>query len=106
MGVYINMSMPENCVECRLGNRYGLVGDQYCHLLKGYYTNNPKPPYKERPDECPLVEILPHSKLIDLNQFECISFKDTEGWEDTFDAGVQWMLEKLDATPAIIEAEK
>ena len=67
-GVYIpGMKMPENCHDCKFGERYGLVGDYYCHLLKNYFTNNVKPPYKERPSECPLVEVPPHGRLIDAD---------------------------------------
>lgn len=51
------MNMPYGCMDCSFGNRYGLVGDCHCSLTDGYYTNNPKPPYKERPDECPLVPV-------------------------------------------------
>ena len=51
------MNMPYGCMDCRFGYKYGLVGDCHCTLTDDYYTNNPKPPYKERPDECPLVPV-------------------------------------------------
>ncbi len=50
-------AMPGSCTECRLGERYGCVGDVKCRILKKYFTGNVEPPYKERPDECPLLEI-------------------------------------------------
>lgn len=49
--------MPRSCTECFLGERYGCVGDVKCHALREYFTGNAEPPYKERPDECPLTEL-------------------------------------------------
>lgn len=49
--------MPGSCNECFFGERYGCVGDVECHALREYFTGNVKPPYKERPDECPLLEL-------------------------------------------------
>lgn len=49
--------LPNSCTECKMGVRYGCVGDVKCGILNEYFTGNVKPPYKERPDECPLIEI-------------------------------------------------
>lgn len=49
-------AMPGSCTECKFGERYGLVGDVKCKILGDYFTGNVRPPYKERPDACPLVE--------------------------------------------------
>ena len=51
--------MPSSCVECKYGERYGCVGDMKCQVLNEYFTNNTKPPYNERSDECPLVDTEP-----------------------------------------------
>lgn len=40
-------------------------------------------------------------RLIDADRFEVIAYKDTAGCEDTFDAGVQYMAELIDATPTV-----
>lgn len=40
-------------------------------------------------------------RLIDADQFEVIAYKDTAGREDTFDAGVQYMAELIDAAPTV-----
>lgn len=40
-------------------------------------------------------------RLIDADKLEVISYKDTEGREDTFDAGVQWMAELIDKQPTV-----
>ena len=50
-------TMPASCTECAFGRRYGCVGDVECRVLRKYFTGNVEPPYKERPDECPLVEM-------------------------------------------------
>ncbi len=50
-------TMPGSCTECKFGERYGFVGDVKCRILKQYFTGNVEPPYKERPDECPLLEM-------------------------------------------------
>lgn len=52
--------MPRGCQECKLGKPYGCVGDTYCKVLGDYFAGNPHNlnlPCKERPDECPLVEL-------------------------------------------------
>lgn len=48
--------MPFSCSQCSFGKIYGMVGDVKCRILDKYFTGNTKPPYKERADECPLVE--------------------------------------------------
>lgn len=50
-------TMPGSCTECNFGERYGFVGDVKCRILREYFTGNVEPPYKERPDECPLFEL-------------------------------------------------
>lgn len=50
-------AMPGSCTECAFGRRYGYVGDVECRILREYFTGNVEPPYKERPDECPLLEM-------------------------------------------------
>jgi hypothetical protein len=49
--------MPDSCRGCEYGEVYGCVGDVYCKVLRDYFTNNVKPPYKERPDQCPLLDL-------------------------------------------------
>jgi hypothetical protein len=49
--------IPECCELCPYSKRYGLIGDRFCKVSGNYFTGNITPPYKERPDECPLIEI-------------------------------------------------
>ena len=60
MGVLIkNMTMPKNCDECRF--RSGA----WCTAIDNWRKGYNKPPTGERLDECPLVELPPHGRLID-----------------------------------------
>lgn len=38
---------------------------------------------------------------IDADKLEVINYKDTEGRENTFDAGVRWMAELIDKQPTV-----
>lgn len=69
MGVYIKgMEMPKNCYQCRmvdscqcLWKPYDL--DDYLdlqYMIEEGFT---------RADNCPLVEIFPHGRLIDADEF-------------------------------------
>lgn len=50
------MKMPKNCVECPLAKNYGM-----CAITKKTFNwGNPN-----RLSDCPLIEILPHGRLID-----------------------------------------
>lgn len=58
--------IPKSCEVCPYSKPYGLVGDRFCKIANAYFTGNVKPPYKERPDECPL-RLLPN--IYDKNPF-------------------------------------
>ena len=87
MGVYIpKMEMPNNCGECQF-----ICKESTCRYGKGY----------ERSDFCPLIEVKPHGRLIDADEF----YKDinesillTDGFKDAFNL---W----FDEQSTIIEAE-
>ena len=51
------VKMSKGCEKCEYSDRYGMVGDRYCRILGVYFTGNVKPPYKERPDECPITKL-------------------------------------------------
>jgi hypothetical protein len=55
MKATLQIDTPKSCAECKLGEKYGAVGDVRCFVLGEYFTGNIKPPHKERPDTCPLV---------------------------------------------------
>lgn len=39
-------------------------------------------------------------KYIDIEPLDVVSYTETEGMENTFDSGVQWIMEKIDRLPA------
>lgn len=70
-------AMPGSCNECAFGRRYGCVGDVECRILREYFTGNVKPPYKERPDICPLREI---DDPVEPPAIKWLSWENAEEW--------------------------
>lgn len=107
-GIYIHgAQFPSNCRECKLCKPYGCVGDCYCMWLGEYFTNNVKPPYKERPDECPLIPVPDHGRLIDadkigLTDFEIIMCQQGNPHKNALES----LLEKLEKAPTVIPTDK
>lgn len=80
MSIYAKTSMgtmPGSCTECKLGERYGCVGDVKCRVLNDYFTGNVEPPYKERPEACPLREMNPDGKRMDTYDQHLLEALDT-----------------------------
>lgn len=64
MGVYIKgMEMPRNCWECEF-NKSTLDRMDFCTLTNKQYNWG----LSERPSDCPLIEVPPHSDLIDRDK--------------------------------------
>ena len=96
------MEMPKNCQEC------GLYIEGACYA-KGYRD------YRSimdtaKPDDCPLVELPPHGRLIDVDEpMTKISTMMQE--PDYQHEGENWMVglimarDALDEAPTVIEAE-
>ena len=65
MGVYIRgMNLPDNCMECPLETDYGTCGYYSLFVEAGHDSEILK-----RRDDCPLVEVPPHGRLIDADAF-------------------------------------
>ena len=45
------------------------------------------------------------ARLIDADEFDIISYKETIGYTDCFDSGVLYMLELIDAAPTVDAVE-
>ena len=61
MGVYIKgIEMPKSCRECPLATRF-FDGEDVCAML-GTYVHD-----RDREDDCPLVPVPPHGRLIDAD---------------------------------------
>lgn len=52
MSVLIDMPMPENCSDCRL------MVDGWCYCIKAEDWQSRKVEFEDRPDWCPLREVV------------------------------------------------
>ena len=105
-----DMEMPIGCdgygTECPL-LQWGF-GEVYCRLTgKRFGSTEDRIKYaKERPSDCPLVEIPPYGRLIDADSLMNKSIEFDAGLhDDTFDDGVLFVTDLIDAAPTVIEAE-
>ena len=65
------MKLPDNCLECPLETDYGTCG-YYSLFVEADHDSE----VWKRRDDCPLVEVPPHGRLIDADAFikeECNS---------------------------------
>lgn len=78
------MEMPISCYECRF------FVDTWCYAFKADDWRNAynKPPKGERLNNCPLVPVPPHGRLIDADTIP------------------ERFLEVRDLAPTVIEAEE
>ena len=95
MSVYIkSMEMPKSCSDCPL-MEYDIENGCFCYLTNQYAS-------RTRPDDCPLVFVPPHGRLIDAdiayNQF--LNLMDIQGAINPCQLGTI-----LVDAPTIIESE-
>lgn len=80
------MEMPRHCGEC---------GIEWCDRWKQLIIAGMSIA-KTRPSDCPLIEIPPHGRLIDVDALK-------EASKDTVSVSPWWLL---DSAPTILEAEE
>ena len=96
--------MPKSCEYCKFSGVGGLRNERVVCMFTGTnaYMNT-----VQYLDDCPLVEVPPHGRLIDADALDVIGYCDIpQGREDTFDDGVMWLAEQIDLLPTIIPAEE
>lgn len=114
------MEMPTNCYDCPF-IRQSFGFDFYCAKGNGI-EDDIKNVYSKRMDDCPLVEVPPHGRLIDADAF-ATNLKDIsvrQGYkntlidehltvDDVFDSIIDELTGKaiygFEYNPTIIEAE-
>lgn len=105
MRVYIkDMEMPKNCLECSLSD----VDDDYgrCCLFSGIACLN-----IGRQNNCPLVEIPPHGRLIDADallsddEIMQILTSNPQRTGKLIKEFAEMFVDKVNRQPTIIEAE-
>lgn len=108
-----NMTIPEDCRECRLMEYHCSTGETWCAPADGILAEDFGPiPFDGRPEWCSLVEIPEkHGRLIDADELMAI-FSDRLGRVaerygiDSSEAGILvGAMKLLESQTAIIEAE-
>lgn len=61
----MEMEMPRNCWECEF-NKSTFDRMDFCTLTNKQYNWG----LSERPSDCPLIEVPPHGRLIDVDKLE------------------------------------
>ena len=88
--------MPQNCGECALyidGACYGKGYRDYRSIMD-----------TAKPDDCPLIELPPHGRLIDADKLKS-KFRHGEGNSDVDSAWISTIRRFITQADTIIEAE-
>lgn len=105
MSILIKMEMPKNCDDCpfcaTIPRAYTTLA--YCFLQKG----------KPNQDDCPLIHIPPHGRLIDADAFMEYECHHCDGYCDVCECDCLncksehrcSFMQDLDDAPTIIESE-
>lgn len=89
------MEMPDNCRACPLETDYGTCGYYSLFVEAGHDSEIWK-----RRDDCPLIELPPHGRLIDADALTTVTEMVNGEWKTYVE-----VFEIADA-PTIIEAEE
>ena len=86
MSIVVKIDMPKNCSECPI----------FCSVRETEFK-----------DSCPIIAELPkeHNEFVELPSVISWNRDRLPKYEDRFDNGVEWILEKLDAQEFKIPAE-
>lgn len=105
MGVYIKMEMPKSCGDCRF---CGGIADTDCGPC-AWCDVDGKARVADTRQDCPLVPIPPHGRLIDADAFlrtiRPITDYDSKA-ACTFETVKRLMFDRIEGAPTIIEAEE
>ena len=67
------MEMPEDCRNCPFEMYYMNCGETKCRATGKILADFYKPiPFEGRAEECPLVEVPPHGRLIDADAMKSV----------------------------------
>ena len=90
------MEMPKDCI--------------FCPMFRGAWTMctvlNKTTSVRGRPEDCPLVPVPPHGRLIDGDVAEGIHFTDEDAEGRDFYDGILYAADFISQQPTIIEAEE
>ena len=98
------MEMPKDCESCLLSVRDPLGGfSRFCKMTKHKVAET------KRADDCPLVGLPPHGRLIDADALkETLDYYIREaGWSSEINEALTWVRDEfIDHEPTIIPEEK
>jgi hypothetical protein len=98
MGIYIEgMKMPKSCGYCPLRHE-ARDGDE-CYLGASLTE------YQKRPDDCPLVPVPPHGRLIDADEL-CNRLEKAGKIKPYLESGLNVAISFALTAPTIIPAEE
>lgn len=105
MGVYIDMEMPKDCWHCQMFcNCFACEGYScHCAALGKDIGGENEVPHNKRRENCPLVSISQHGRLIDADALE----KDIDkyiGGEETRSRFHHWVQVQRTVIPESKEA--
>lgn len=93
------MEMPFTCLTCDFHKCAGGVGD-FCSLTKRRQFR-----FKNRPKDCPLIELPPHGRLIDAEALLSLLDKCMFPSDMVTTTAVRTATNWIKEAPTIIEAE-
>lgn len=102
MSVIVPMETPETCRRC-----IEMKISVQCRVIKQEPVTAVMAGYN-RPKDCPLIELLPHGRLIDADKLKShlkTSFENKVGGF-TYELFFDFMMDILDNAPTILEASK
>ena len=99
------MKMPKSCFFCEMC--YQEQDSEHCVTSRCAAQEHKEifPDKSLRNDDCPLVEIKPHGRLIDADAFRAEYFCGDKFPHNMVYVTVEQVLNRIDESPTIIEAE-
>ena len=92
------MEMPTNCCQCP-------VNMEVCKRGYKYLLTHPEL-YDKRADDCPLVHVPAHGRLIDGDVAEVIHFTEEDADGKDFYDGILYAADFISKQPTIVPAEE
>ena len=106
MGVYIKgMEIPKSCLDCKVHYVWG-SGRPQC-LINGEFIDDPNAYKQKRLEECPLIPVPDHGRLIDADALTREQgFHDYKYVSGLVYVSVCEVVGLINAAPAIIPADR
>lgn len=94
------MEMPNACCHCPCSDSAG------CAVTGRAMTTGEMAGELGDIDDCPLHPLPEkHGRIVDVGPLEVVAYSLSDHEGESFDDGVEFILEKLDALPTIVEEE-